>query len=200
MPTSCMTSSCPRRDVTRSLKALGRRLLERLETWRAERVRRKPERLIRGLRAARSVLIVCQGNVIRSAVAAPLLSAALGDRTAVVIRSAGLETVPGWPAHPYIRRRCADLGVDLTAHASAAISKPMVDAADVVLVMEVSQIIAFRRRFPGAHRKTFLLSALARDVSLEIRDPNGQDDAAFDACFEHITRALRPLSSAMRMP
>ena len=50
--------------------------------------------------------------------------------------------------------------------------------ADVVLVMEVSQLVVVRRRFHGAREKTFLLSSLAPDVALEIRDPVGKDEAA----------------------
>jgi protein-tyrosine-phosphatase len=180
------------------LKAIGRRIVEMLERRRAERLRRNPGPLVRGLRDARSVLVVCQGNVIRSVFAAHLLSAALEDRAPIVIRSAGLETVPGWRAHPYVGAYAANLQIDLRGHSSALATKTMVAAADVVLVMEVSQLVVVRRRFPGTRRKTFLLSALAPDVPLEIRDPNGKDEATFDACLDQIARALKPVIDIVR--
>ena len=101
--------------------------------------------------------------------------------------------MPGWRAHPYVRTRCEDLQIDLSGHSSVAVTEAMVETADVVLVMEVFQLVVVSRRFHGARRKTFLLSCLAPDVSLEIRDPAGKDEAALDACLDQIARALRPV-------
>ena len=182
-----------RERIIGRLKAQGRRLLEGLERRRAEALRRNPARLTKSLRGARSVLILCQGNVIRSVFAAHLLSAALDGRRAVSIRSAGLETVPGWRAHPWVIARCEDLNIDLRGHSSVAVTETMVKTADVVLVMEVSQLVVVGRRFPGARRKTFLLSCLAPDVLMEIRDPAGKDEAELDACLDHIAQALKPM-------
>lgn len=73
------------------------------------------------------------------------------------------------------------------------VTETMVKTADVVLVMEVSQLVVVGRRFPGARRKTFLLSCLTPDVPMEIRDPAGKDEAELDACLDHIARALKPV-------
>src|SRR5437867_1589201 len=107
-----------RERIIRGLKAGGRRLLERVVRRRAEALRRNPARLTRGLHEARSVLILCQGNVIRSAFATYVLSAALDGRNGVSIRSAGLETEPGWRAHPRVIARCAAQNIDLRGHLS----------------------------------------------------------------------------------
>jgi protein-tyrosine-phosphatase len=69
----------------------------------------------------------------------------------------------------------------------------MVETADVVLVMEVSQLVVVGRRFPGARRKTFLLSSLAPDVPMEIGDPAGKDEAVLNACLDHIAQAMKPM-------
>jgi protein-tyrosine-phosphatase len=129
--------------------------------------------------------------------AAHLLAAALSRTRQVSVRSAGLETVPGWRAHPYVRARCEDLQIDLSGHSSVAATEEMVTTADVVLVMEVSQLVVVGRRFPGARRKTFLLSGLAPDVPLEIRDPAGKDEVALDTCLAQIAGALKPMISLM---
>jgi len=136
---------------------------------------------------------LCQGNVIRSVFAAHLLSAALEGRRAVSVRSAGLATVPGWRAHPRVVARCQALNIDLRNHASVAVTETMVRAADVVLVLEVPQLVAVRRRFFRARRKSFVLTCLAPDAPMEVEDPAGKDEATVDACLGHITQALKPM-------
>jgi hypothetical protein len=56
--------------------------------------------------------------------------------------------------------------------------------------------VTLRRRFPEAGARTFLLTCLAPDTPLEVADPVDGDDAVFRGCFEHITRATRPLIRA----
>jgi protein-tyrosine-phosphatase len=65
--------------------------------------------------------------------------------------------------------------------------------SDVIFVMEIPQLLALRRRFPEARAKTFLLSCLAPETPLEIRDPVDGNESVFEACFDHITRAVRPV-------
>ena len=179
--------------IIASVKATGRWLLEKLERRKAEALRRNPARLTRGLSEARSVLILCQGNVIRSVFATQLLSAALAGRSGVAIRSAGLATQPGWRPHPRVIARCSALNIDLGEQSSVAVTETMVRRADVVLIMELSQAVAVTRRFPRARRKTFLLSCLAPEVPMDIEDPAGKDDATVDACLDHVARALKPV-------
>ena len=179
--------------IIASVKATGRWLLEKLERRKAEALRRNPARLTRGLSEARSVLILCQGNVIRSVFATQLLSAALAGRSGVAIRSAGLATQPGWRPHPRVIARCSALNIDLGEQSLVAVTETMVRRADVVLIMELSQAIAVTRRFPRARRKTFLLSCLAPEVPMDIADPAGKDDATVDACLDHVARALKPV-------
>jgi protein-tyrosine-phosphatase len=182
-----------REFLIRHLKARGRRLLEKHARRRAEALRQSPARLTRGLVGARSVLILCQGNVIRSVFAAHLISAALDDERGLSIRSAGLATESGWRPHPRVMARCSALNIDLRDHSSVVVTETMVETADIVLVMEVSQLIFVGRRFPRALRKTFLLACLAPEVPMEVEDPVGKDDAAVDACLDHIARALKPV-------
>ena len=177
----------------RRLKDCGRRLFERWERRRAEAFRRDPSRVIRGLQSARRILILCQGNVIRSVFAAELLSAALKSRAPVSIVSAGLETMAGWRPHARVAARCEALDIDVSRHQSTPVGGAIVKSADVIFVMEVSQVVALARRFPAARRKTLLLTSLAPEVPLEIRDPAGADDAAVDACLDHVARAVKPV-------
>jgi len=135
--------------------------------------------------------------VTRSVYAAHLLAAALQGRRAVSIRSAGLNTEPGWRAHPRVIARCQALNIDPVGHLSVQVTQMMVRTADIVLVMDVSQLMAVSRRFPRARRKTFLFACLSPEVPMEIGDPVGKDNAAVDACLDHIERALKPVIEIM---
>lgn len=179
--------------IVRRVKDEGRRVVEWMERRRAETSRRKPARVTRRLRRARTVLILCQGNVSRSVFAAHVLATAVRDNPALSIRSAGLGTEPGWRAHPRVAARCQALNIDIRSHRSVAVTAELVKAADVVFVMEVSQLVAMTRRFFGARRKTFLLACLAPDVPMDIEDPAGKPDSEVDACVDHVARALEPL-------
>lgn len=182
-----------RARAVRVARAQARRLLEWVETRRAQTHRRKPAWVIRRLRSARTVLILCQGNVSRSVFAASVLAATLKDQRTMTVRSAGLDTRPGWRAHPRVVTRCEALGIDIRGHGSVVVTAAMVKAADVVFVMEVSQLVAMTRRFWSARRKTFLLTCLAPEVPMDIEDPAGKPDAAVDACVDHVAQALKPL-------
>jgi protein-tyrosine-phosphatase len=160
-------------------------------------LRQNPAPLIRALRRARSVLVLCQGNVIRSALAGRLLSAAVGDRGDVSIRSAGLDTEAGWRAHRRVIARGEALNLDLSSHRAVPVTSALVAAADVILVMDVVQLATVTRRFFRARQRTFLLTSLAPDVPLEITDPAGRDDATVDACLDHVERALKPIIEIM---
>jgi len=63
--------------------------------------------------------------------------------------------------------------------------------------MDIPLLVAMRRRFPQARHKTFLITCLAADAPLEIRDPVDGDDLRFQACFDHICQAVRPIVNAL---
>jgi protein-tyrosine-phosphatase len=164
-----------------------------VERHRMNRIRRHPEPLMARLRSAKSVLIVCHGNIIRSAFAARQLVQALGHDRSVSISSAGLEAVSGRPSHPTAVLTAAPLRVDLTRHTAAPLRPAAVASSDVIFVMDVQQLVTLCRRFPHARAKTFLLTCLASDRPLEVRDPVDGDETVFQACFEHISGATRPI-------
>ena len=73
-----------------------------------------------------------------------------------------------------------------------------VAASDAIFAMDVPQLVWMRRHFPGARSRTFLLTCLAPETDLEIRDPYAGGEAQFHECFDHITRAVQPLVSELR--
>jgi protein-tyrosine-phosphatase len=164
------------------------------------RIRRDPARLVHALREARQVLIVCHGNIIRSAFAARLMQQMFGSLGRVRFVSAGVEATPGRPSHPIALRIAARHRVDLSRHAASRVSADNVRASDVVFAVDVPQFVELRRRFPEAKDKIFLLTSLAPRTPLEIADPIFGDDHAFEACFAHITQALDPIGRVIAEP
>ena len=157
------------------------------------RIRRNPPSLMTRVQSAKRILVVCHGNIIRSPFAARLVVQALADHEAVSISSGGLEAVPGNPPDPTAILIGSRFSVDLKDHTAVPVTADSVANADVIFVMEIAHLLAMRRRFPEARRKTFLLTCLAPETPLEIRDPVDGDETVFQACFEHIVRAVRPI-------
>jgi protein-tyrosine-phosphatase len=164
------------------------------------RMRRDPAPIVRALRDARQVLIVCHGNIIRSAFAARLMQQKLDAIGGVRFASAGVEATPGRPPHPIALRIAARHRVDLSRHAASRVSADEVRASDVVFAVDVTQFVTLRSRFPKARHKIFLLTSLAPTTPLEIADPIFGDDHAFEACFAHITQAVDPISRVIAAP
>ena len=184
--------------LARKLFEYGARQVDlAVERRQVNRLRRSPAAVIEALKAGDRILVVCHGNIIRSAFAAFLLEQSLGDRPRVSIASAGLAAMPGRPAHPTALRKAAERSIDLSSHAASRVEPGVIARSDVVFVMDVPQLLDLRRRFPDARAKTFLLTSLAPETPLEIRDPVDGDESVFHACFDHITRAVRPLAGVL---
>lgn len=167
-----------------------------MAAWQMRRVRRDPRKLLQALASAQTVLIVCHGNIIRSPFAARLVARAAGDRQ-LSVRSGGLGAVAGKPSHPSAVLTATKQRIDLTDHHAAPLDAQIVRTSDVIFVMEVRHLLEMRRRFPEAAAKTFLLTCLAAETPLEIQDPYDGDLSRFEACFEHITRAVRPIARSL---
>src|SRR5207237_8584420 len=135
------------------------------------RLRHDPADLTAALRSAKSILILCHGNIIRSAFAARLVAQALGDGTRVSISSAGLAAVPGRPPHPTAVLTANTRRVDLSQHTASRVGPEDIASADVIFVMELPQLTVMRTRFPGARAQALLLTCLPRTSPRELRAP-----------------------------
>jgi glycosyltransferase involved in cell wall biosynthesis/protein-tyrosine-phosphatase len=175
------------------LARVRRKLAHAIERRRAGRMRQTPASVAAALRSASHVLVVCHGNIIRSPFAASLLARSLARCASVSVASAGLEAERGRPSHPFAVQTAASRGIDLSGHAAAPLGLEAVIRADVIFVMDVPQLVALKRRFPAAARKTFLLACLASDQPLEIDDPVDGPPSVFQRCYEHISQAVQSL-------
>lgn len=160
----------------------GRRLLlrERL-AWRSGRVARQ-------LAQARRLLFVCYGNINRSALAEQYFRQG-GERTDVTAASAGFHPQHGRPADPVMQQIAAERGIDLGGCASQTVDRAMLEAADVIFVMDRGQLEQIRTLFPDAYPRTHLLGMAAGDAA-EIADPYGREPAVYARCLAQVTAAV----------
>lgn len=118
------------------------------------------------------VLFVCSGNICRSPMAEGLLrSYAEARQRGVEVQSAGTLGIRNAPADPYAVAVCAEIGVDLGAHRSQALTQELVSWADYILVMEYAHAAAVRGMNPDLGEKVLLLGGFGR--AMEIADPIG---------------------------
>jgi len=122
----------------------------------------------------RTVLFLCSGNIMRSALAAAVFEAelrALGVDD-VVVESCGLHADPGTSADPRTLEAAAGAGLNLSGHRARAMTDALAFDFDAMFAMDRLQEIELSRRFPACADKTYSLGAcLPERPSVDIPDP-----------------------------
>ncbi|MGW9631478.1 arsenate reductase/protein-tyrosine-phosphatase family protein [Agromyces sp. NPDC055520] len=115
-----------------------------------------------------TVLVVCTGNVNRSALGAALLER-WADwylpsrvRAQVEVTSAGLRAPVGAPMGPRARVIAEALGADGSGHRASQITEHVIRAADLVLVSSTRQRSSVLEFVPGMLRSTFTMREAGR--------------------------------------
>lgn len=86
-------------------------------------------------------------------------------------------------------------GIDMSAHRSQMVNRALLDAADLIVVMEPRQALAVTARRASSIRRVVVLGDLdPRPITTrEIADPFGGPRAAFDECYARIDRCVAEL-------
>ena len=137
-------------------------------------------------RSTDAPLILCYGNINRSAFAAGLAR----SRGRTGARSAGFYPQEGRPS-PKATIACARrYGVDLTDHRSRRVTDGDLAAARAIFVFDLRNLAQVAALAPRALVRTHLLGALDSDPGVLIGDPHGRGEAVLEDTLARITRAV----------
>ncbi len=120
------------------------------------------------------IVFVCTANRYRSPLAAACFRKELRERKMNgdwQVLSAGTGGTGRLPAAAEVRAHAARMGVDISGHASHGVHLELMEAADLVIVMEQAQKEALQAEFPPHARKVYLLSEVATGEGYDIADP-----------------------------
>ena len=125
------------------------------------------------------VLFVCTGNTCRSPMAAAVWKSFGGEAD-----SAGIAAQPAEDASANAVRVMRERGMDLSCHCAKNVTADLMAAATAVACMTERHADVLRRRYPQFAYKI-------RTLPEEIPDPYGGDLAAYEACADSLTHALK---------
>ena len=143
-------------------------------------------RALRAWRGTDTPLIVCWGNINRSAFAAALAR----HRGQVGAWGGGLHPTHGRPARPDTIAFAATYGVDLGDHRSRLVTPDELKDAPAIFVFDLENIARLAARSPRALARTHLFGALGDDRSVLISDPEHRSTAVFERTAARIARAV----------
>jgi len=128
----------------------------------------------------KNVLVVCAGNICRSPTGEHLLQRNLTG-TEIRVSSAGLTAVVGHPFEGHALATLQRHGQQPHEHHARQLTPQILQASDLVLVMERRHLQDVIKLSPLARGKTFLLGKWQNER--EIPDPYRQGTAAFEHAY-----------------
>jgi protein-tyrosine-phosphatase len=155
------------------------------------------------LAGIRSVLFVCHGNIIRSAMAEALLRKYLQEspaRPAIEVVSAGLTDQPQERADARSRAVAGEFGVSLERHRPQRLTLELIDRADLIFIMDYFNEARMLVSFGAARAKVFYLVAFGQESGSrnpEIPDPNLGSLADVRHCYHGLDLQVRRLANAL---
>ncbi|CAK0767371.1 protein-tyrosine phosphatase [Gammaproteobacteria bacterium] len=136
----------------------------------------------------KNILTVCVGNICRSPMAEYLIRQnPMAQKVGVVISSAGLSALTGFPADPMAQELLRERGIDLSAHRARKFTPDLLVRSDLILVMEAWQQREIERMSPVARGKVHMLG---RWRNTEIPDPYSKPRAAFEEALTLIESSI----------
>lgn len=110
-----------------------------------------------------------------------------------VVESAGTSAIDGAPATSTSVEVCADEGIDIREHISRAITRGMIEKADLVLTMDEGHRKRVLALCPDAAGKSFVITRYAGWIGARggIPDPIGLPKEEYEATFREIEASIK---------
>jgi protein-tyrosine-phosphatase len=139
------------------------------------------------------VLIVCYGNIYRSAFVGEFLRNRLAGK--VQVRSTGFHSVPGRPSPERHVQMCKRVGISLEHHRSSVIATDDLAWADLIVLMDRHNWAALRH-LGADERKLIWLGSLI-DGPIEIPDPYTRGDREAEQIVMRMRDAAERLATQL---
>lgn len=135
------------------------------------------------------ILVICAGNLCRSPMAAALLTEALGEANGGIfyISSAGLNALVNYPPPAMVQNLMRARGIELSGHRARQLTTPLLNEADLVLVMDTAQKKSIEAQVPTAHGKVYRLGEWSQ---FDVPDPIGQTVDVFEQVLQLIDKGV----------
>ncbi len=135
------------------------------------------------------VLFICSGNMCRSPYAAARFLMLAKGRS-VQVMSAGTLRLTGRRAALEMIETARERGLNLDEHRSSALTKMLIQASDVIFVMEHSHRLEVIRICAEAEPRLVMLGKWLPEPKDELEDPMGKDPEVYRSVADEIDTAL----------
>ena len=150
---------------------------------------------------AKSIVFVCFGNIMRSAMSEAIALRRLRElgRNDIRIQSAGLHATNGTAAHPWAQAAAEAEGLSLAGHRAKLLTPEMVGKADAIVAMDYQNWAELLSHYPEAADRVFMLGAYCDPPwkNREIPDPYYGDETSTRACCRAIEVSVRRLLATL---
>lgn len=138
-----------------------------------------------------NILVICTGNICRSAYAEVRLRQLSQNSAKIVsVSSAGISAVTHSGADECLAQRALVRGVDLAGHQARQLNIQMLKEADRVLIFDSEHAEWILRHYPEYAYKVVPIGALTTHTDIWIADPYGKDQEFIDKILARIDESL----------
>jgi protein-tyrosine phosphatase len=141
---------------------------------------------------SQAVLMICEGNICRSPLAAAWFAHVMPWMT---VSSAGTHALVDKPADPMASAVAQAHDLTLDSHVGTQIDAPLVARADLILTMTRMQRDWIETAWPFARGKVFQLD---QEEGIDVIDPYRRHRTMFDLAFAQIRQGVSQWSRLLK--